>query len=139
MKQVPDLRGAPVGLRADGTIEREAAPAVTNPVDLHAVEAALEIASEVWALSMGPPRAEAVLRDAISRGAAGGVLLCDRAFAGSDTWATANVLAAAVERMGGVDLVVCGLSALDGETGQVGPEVAGRLRWPQVTACEALW
>jgi electron transfer flavoprotein alpha subunit len=138
VKQVPDLRSAKVGLRADGTIEREAAEAVTNPVDLHALEAGLQLAEEVWAVSMGPPRAEAVLRDAISRGATGGVLLCDRAFAGSDTWATANVLAAAVSHLGGADLVLCGLSALDGETGQVGPEVAARLGWPQVTLCEAI-
>lgn len=138
VKQVPDLRTAKVGLATDGTIEREQAAAITNPVDLHALEAALQLAGEVWALTMGPARAEQVLRDCISRGAAGGVLLCDRAFAGSDTWATANVLAAGIEHLGGADLVVCGLSALDGETGQVGPEVAGRLGWPQVTMVEEL-
>jgi len=137
VKQVPDLRAAPVGLAEDGTIERDQAKAVVNPVDLHALEAALQLASEVWAVTMGPPRAEEVLREAIARGAAGGVLLCDRTFAGSDTWATANVLAAAIERLG-ADLVVGGLSALDGETGQVGPEVAARLGWPQVTMCEAM-
>lgn len=138
VKQVPDLRTAPVGVRADGTIAREGAAAVTNPVDLHALEAALRLADEVWAVTMGPPRADEVLRDAISRGAKGGVLLTDRLFAGSDTWATANVLAAAIERLGGVELVVCGLSALDGETGQVGPEVAARLGVPQATGCEDL-
>jgi electron transfer flavoprotein alpha subunit len=87
---------------------------------------------------MGPPRAEEVLRDAISRGAQRGLLLCDRAFAGSDTWATANALAAAITYIGGVDLVLTGLSAIDGETGQVGPQVAARLGLPQATGCEAL-
>ena len=138
VKQVPDLRAAPVNLRADGTIAREGAPAVTNPADLHALEAACEIADEVVALTMGPPSAEEVLRDAIARGADSGVLLCDRALAGSDTWATANALAATIAHLGGADVVVCGLSALDGETGQVGPEVACRLGLPQATGCEEM-
>jgi electron transfer flavoprotein alpha subunit len=137
VKQVPDLRTAPVGVHADGTIDRESAAAITNPADLHAVEAALELADEVVALSMGPPNAEEALRDAISRGAHRGVLLCDRLLAGSDTWATSNALAAAIESLGGADIVLCGITALDGETGQVGPEVAQRLGWPQATACES--
>ncbi|MCJ7671950.1 MAG: electron transfer flavoprotein subunit beta/FixA family protein, partial [Acidimicrobiia bacterium] len=136
--QVPDLRAAPVGLRADGTIARDAAPAVTNPADLHALEAALRLADEVWVLSMGPPAAEEALRDAVARGAARAVLLCDRALAGSDTWATANALAAAVEHLGGADLVLCGMTALDGETGQVGPQVAARLGLPQASGCDDL-
>jgi electron transfer flavoprotein alpha subunit len=138
VKQVPDLRAAPVGVLPDGTIAREAAAAITNPADLHALEAALQLADEVVALTMGPPRAEDVLRDAISRGATGGALLCDRALAGSDTWATANALAAAIDHLGGADLVVSGLTALDGETGQVGPQVACRLGLPQATAVEAI-
>lgn len=138
VKQVPDLRSAAVGVAADGTIVREHAPAITNPSDLHALEAALRLADEVWAISMGPARAEEVLRDAVARGADRGVLLCDRAFAGSDTWATANALAAAVTFLGGADLVLTGLTAIDGETGQVGPEVAQRLGLPQATACEDL-
>ncbi len=138
VKQVPDLRSAAVGMSADGTIERAQAPAVTNPADLHALEAALQLGDEVWAVSMGPPRAEEVLRDAIARGADRGVLLCDRAFAGSDTWATANALAAAVTSLGGADLVLAGLTAIDGETGQVGPEVAQRLGLPQATGCDGL-
>lgn len=138
VKQVPDLRAAPVGMTAEGTIAREQADAIINPADLHALEAALTIADEVLAVTMGPPRAAAVVRDAISRGAHAGVLLCDRAFAGSDTWATANALAAAIVRLGGADLVCCGLTALDGETGQVGPEVAERLGLPQATGCEEL-
>ena len=138
IKQVPDLRTAAVGMAPDGTIAREQAPAITNPADLHALEAALTVADEVWALTMGPPRAEAVLRDAVARGADRGVILCDRAFAGSDTWATANALAAAVTRLGGADLVLTGLTAIDGETGQVGPQIAERLGLPQATACEEL-
>ena len=138
VKQVPDLRGAPIGVRPDGTIDRARASAITNPADLHALEAALNMADEVWALSMGPPTAETALREAVSLGATRAVLLCDRLLAGSDTWATANALAAAITRLGGVDLVLCGISALDGETGQVGPEVAARLGWPQATGCESL-
>lgn len=138
MKQVPDLRAAPVAVGADGTISREAAPAITNPADLHALEAALQVADDVVAVSMGPPRADEVLRDAISRGADRGVLLCDRVVAGSDTWATANALAAVIDHLGGADLVLCGLTAIDGETGQVGPEIAARLGLPQATGCEAL-
>lgn len=138
IKQVPDLRSAPVGVTPDGTIARETAAAITNPADLHALEAALQLADEVVAVSMGPPRAEEVLRDAIARGADAGVLLVDRMLAGSDTWATANALAAAVRRLGDADLVLTGLSALDGETGQVGPQIAARLGLPQATGCEAL-
>jgi electron transfer flavoprotein alpha/beta subunit len=132
VKQVPDLRLGGVGVRADGTIDRSAAPSITNPADLHAVEAAVQLADEVCALSMGPPQAEESLRQALEAGANRAVLLCDHAFAGSDTWATANALAAAIEWIGGADLVLCGISALDGETGQVGPSVAQRLGWPQV-------
>jgi electron transfer flavoprotein beta subunit len=137
VKQVPDLRAGSVGVRPDGTIDRERAAAITNPADLHALEAALGLAEEVWAVSMGPPAAEAALREAVSLGATRAVLLCDRLLAGSDTWATANALAAAIDRLG-ADLVLCGISALDGETGQVGPEVATRLGWPQATGCESL-
>lgn len=138
LKQVPDLRAAPVGVRPDGTIAREQAPAITNPADLHALEAALQLADEVVAVTMGPPAAEAVLRDAIARGAHTGVLLADRVLAGSDTWATANALAAAVRDLEPVELIVCGMTAIDGETGQVGPELAARLGLPQATGCEAL-
>jgi electron transfer flavoprotein alpha/beta subunit len=138
VKQVPDLRGAPVGVRSDGTIDRAGAGAITNPADLHALEAALNLADEVWALSMGPANAEKALREALSLGATRAVLPCDRMLAGSDTWATANALAAAIGWLGDVDLVVCGISALDGETGQVGPEAATRLGWPQATGCESL-
>ncbi len=138
VKQVPDLRLGGVGVRPDGTIDRAAAAPITNPADLHAVEAAVQIADEVCALSMGPPRADETLRQALTAGATRAVLLCDHLLAGSDTWATANALAAAIDWIGGADLVLCGISAIDGETGQVGPSVAERLGWPQATGCEAL-
>jgi electron transfer flavoprotein beta subunit len=138
VKQVPDLRLGGVGVRADGTIDRAAAAPITNPADMHAVEAAVQLADEVCAVSMGPPRADETLRQAVAAGANRAVLLCDHVLAGSDTWATANALAAAIEWIGGADLVVCGISAIDGETGQVGPSVAQRLGWPQATGCESL-
>ena len=138
VKQVPDLRVGSVGVHPDGTIDRAAAPPITNPADLHAVEAAVQVADEVVAISMGPPQAEGALRDAIAGGARRGVLLCDRLLAGSDTWATANALVAGILAVGGADIVVCGMTALDGETGQVGPSVAARLDWPQVTGCESM-
>lgn len=137
VKQVPDVRAGNVGTKPDGTIDRAAAAAITNPADLHAVEAALQLADEVWAVTMGPPRAESCLREVIALGADGGVLASDRLFAGSDTWATANVLAAVVRHVGDADLILCGTSALDGETGHVGPQVAQRLGMPQATMCEA--
>ncbi len=138
IKQVPDLRAGSVAMRPDGTIDRGSAPSIVNPADLHALEAALQLADEVVAISMGPPAAEAALRDALAYGADDAHLVTDRVFAGSDTWATANILAAAIERAGPFDLVLCGLSAIDGETGQVGPQIAERLDWPQVTGCEHL-
>lgn len=138
VKQVPDVRSNPVGVHPDGTIDRHTASTITNPADLHAVEAALRLAEDVTVLSMGPQQAEAALREAVSLGADRGVLLSDRLLAGSDTWATANALAAAIEAVGGADLVLCGMSALDGETGQVGPSVANRLGWPQATGCESV-
>jgi electron transfer flavoprotein alpha subunit len=138
IKQVPDLRAGSVGTRPDGTIDRGSAPTIMNPVDLHALEAALQVADEVVAITMGPQTAEAVLREALSRGAASGALATDPAFAGSDTWATANVLAAVVRHLGDFDLLLCGLSALDGETGQVGPQLAVRLGVPHATGCESV-
>ncbi len=138
VKQVPDLRVGGVGVRPDGTIDRAAAAPITNPADMHAVEAAVQIADEVCALSMGPPRADQTLRQALTAGATRALLLCDHLLAGSDTWATANALSAAIKWIGGADLVLCGISAIDGETGQVGPSVAERLGWPQATGCESL-
>lgn len=138
VKQVPDLRVGAVAMKPDGTIDRSSSRAITNPADLHALEAALQLAEEVWAVSMGPPNAEAALRSAVAMGAKRAVLLCDRLFAGSDTWATANALSAAITHLGGAEIVLAGVSALDGETGHVGPQVAERLGLHLATTCEDL-
>ncbi len=138
VKQVPDIRVGSVAMNPDGTIDRGSVAAITNPADLHALEAGLQLADEVWAVSMGPKKAEAALRAAIALGAERGLLLCDRLFAGSDTWATSNALAAAIDHVGGADLILGGVSALDGETGHVGPQVAQRLGIPLASGCEEL-
>lgn len=119
------------------TLKRASAMSQTNPDDLHALQMALDLrqrtGAEVVAVSMGPASAEAVLREALQRGADRAVLLSSRAFAGSDTWCTSLVLAAAVRKIGDCDLLFFGRMALDGDTAQVGPEVAGQLDIPQVT------
>ncbi len=125
-------------MRADGTIDRAAAPTIVNPCDLHALEAARKLTEDIVAITMGPPNAVQALREAVAHGATSGVLITDRLFAGSDTWATANVLAAAIRVLGGFEIVLCGLTAIDGETGQVGPQVAQRLGIPQATGCESV-
>ena len=138
VKQVPDIRVGSVAMNPNGTIDRGSVGAITNPTDLHALEAALQLADEVWAISMGPKKAETALRSAIALGADRGFLLCDRLFAGSDTWATSNALAAAIRKIGGADLILAGTTALDGETGHVGPQVAQRIRVPIASGCEEL-
>ncbi len=137
LKQVPDT----ADIRLDPvthTLRREGVAAVVNPFDMHALEAALRLremagGGMVTALSMGPPQASEVLREALRRGADDGVLLCDRAFAGSDTYATSYALSQAIRRIGGVDVVVFGKQASDGDTAQVGPGVATHLDLPQIT------
>jgi electron transfer flavoprotein beta subunit len=120
-----------------GTMVREGVEAIVNPLDLYAVEAALRLAetsaAETIAISMGPPSAAKAIREVISMGVDEGVLLSSAAFAGSDTWATALTLAAAVRRLGDFDLVICGERATDGDTGQVGPEIAAFLDLPVAT------
>lgn len=119
------------------TLRRSSAMSQTNPDDLHALQAALDLkrqtGAEVVAVSMGPVSAETVLREALQRGADRAVLLSSRAFAGSDTWCTSLVLSAAARKIGGYDLLFFGKMAIDGDTAQVGPEVAGQLDIPQVT------
>jgi len=130
VKQVPATTEAkidPVTKR----IVREGSRAVLNPFDLYAIEEAVSLkeqcGGEVIALSMGPENAKNALTEALSMGADEAVLLSDRAFGGSDTWATGYALAKAVETIGGVDLVICGRQAIDGDTAQVGPEIAANL------------
>jgi electron transfer flavoprotein beta subunit len=142
-KQVPDTRN--VGrdaMKEDGTVNRAALPAIFNPEDLNALEMAIDIRervadSTVEVLTMGPPRAADILRDAIFRGADAGTLLTDRKFAGSDTLATSYALSRALLRIK-PDIIVAGRQAIDGDTAQVGPQVAEKLGWPQVTYAEEI-
>jgi electron transfer flavoprotein beta subunit len=143
VKQVPDT--AHISGRAmkdDGTVNRAALPAIFNPEDLNALEMALQVREQhgghVTVLTMGPPRAAEVLREALYRGADRVILLTDRKTAGSDTLATSYALKCAVERIAGYDLVFCGRQAIDGDTAQVGPQVAEKLGLPQITYAESI-
>ena len=135
VKQVPDMERVKFDTVA-GRVDRSSAPGVVNPVDLHALEAAMRIrddhGGEVVAISMGPQQAESALKECLARGADRVVLLADKAFAGADTWATSYTLASAIKKLGGCDLVVCGEKTVDGDTGQVGPETAEWLGIPHV-------
>ena len=141
-KQVPDTRN--VGkdaMKADGTVNRAALSAIYNPEDLNALEQALRLkgkieGASVHILTMGPARAAEIIRESMYRGADGGFLLSGREFAGSDTLATSYALAAAIRRIGKVDLILCGRQAIDGDTAQVGPQVAEKLGLPQITYAE---
>ena len=136
MKQVPAAATASIDPLTK-TIVRTGRSAVTNPFDLYALQTALDIRKQtggtVTALSMGIQAAEKVLRDAVSRGADGGALLSDRAFAGADTLATSYALSLGVQKLGGANLIVCGKMAVDGDTAQIGPELAQHLGIPHVS------
>ncbi|MBF0563798.1 MAG: electron transfer flavoprotein subunit beta/FixA family protein [Nitrospirae bacterium] len=135
IKQVPDTSEVKIDPRTN-TLIRDGVPSITNPFDMHAIEAALGIkdltGATVTALTMGPPQAQAALMEAVSMGADDAVLLTDRAFAGSDTWATSYTLAGALKKIG-YDLIICGKQAIDGDTAQVGPAVAEFLGIPHVS------
>ena len=141
-KQVPDTRN--VGkdaMKEDGTINRAALPAIFNPEDLNALEQALQLkethpGSKITLLTMGPPRASEIVREGLYRGADTGIVLTDRAFAGADTLATSYALATAVKHIGEVDIIIGGRQAIDGDTAQVGPQIAEKLGFPQVTYAE---
>ncbi len=139
IKQVPDAKDVRLDPETN-TLAREGVQSIMNPYDQHAVEEAVRIkeslGGEVTVLSMGPPQAEEVLRQAISCGADSGVLVSDRAFAGADTWATSYTLAKAVEKIDTFDLILCGKQAIDGDTAQVGPGLAMRLDIPFVTCIQ---
>lgn len=143
-KQVPDTRN--VGkdaMKEDGTINRAALPAIFNPEDLNALEQALRLkdkypGSKVTILTMGPARAAEIIREGMYRGADNGIVLSDRAFAGADTLATSYALATAVKKIGDYDLILGGRQAIDGDTAQVGPQVAEKLALPQVTYAEEI-
>ncbi len=143
IKQVPDTRKVTGEvMTAEGTMNRSALPAIFNPEDLNALEMALSIKDQYGAvitvLTMGPMQAAEVLRESLFRGADRVVLLSDRKFAGADTQATSYTLKCAVEKIGKFDLVFCGRQAIDGDTAQVGPQVAEKLSIPQVTYAEAV-
>ncbi len=140
-KQVPDTRNVGKNaMKEDGTVNRAALPAIFNPEDMNALEQALRLkerfpGSEVLLLTMGPSRAAEIIREGLFRGADGGVLLTDRKFAGADTLATSYALAMALKKMQ-PDIIIAGRQAIDGDTAQVGPQVAEKLNYPQVTYAE---
>ncbi len=142
-KQVPDTRN--VGkdaMKADGTVNRAALAAIFNPEDLNALEQALRLKdrypkSTVTLVTMGPPRAADIIREAVYRGADDGILLTDRKFAGADTLATSYTLACAIRKIE-PDIIIAGRQAIDGDTAQVGPQVAEKLGLPQVTYAEEI-
>lgn len=133
LKQVPDAKNVRLDPKTN-TLSREGVESIMNPFDRHALEEGVRLKEKygatVVALSMGPPQAEAMLREALSCGADEAVLVSDRAFAGADTWATTYTLALAIKKIGGCDLVICGKQAIDGDTAQVGPGLAERLKRP---------
>ncbi len=143
-KQVPDTRN--VGkdaMKADGTVNRSALPAIFNPEDLNALELALKMKemlsnAEVILLTMGPPRAAEIIREALYRGVDRGILLTDRKFAGSDTLATSYALSLAIKKLSPFHVVIGGRQAIDGDTAQVGPQTAEKLDLPQVTYVEEI-
>ena len=143
-KQVPDTRN--VGkdaMKADGTIYRAALPAIFNPEDLNALEQALRLkdaypGTTVTLLTMGPGRAAEIIREGLYRGADGGFLLTDRAFAGADTLATSYALATAIKKINDYDIIIGGRQAIDGDTAQVGPQVAEKLGLTQITYAEEI-
>ena len=143
VKQVPDTSGK-VAVNPDGTLNRASMAAITNPDDLNAVEAALvlkeQTGAEVIVVSMGPPPAEGMLREVMARGVDRAVLVSAREFGGSDTYATSQILAAAIDKIGvdKDDIVMCGRQAIDGDTAQVGPQIAEKLGLPQVTYVTAI-
>ena len=138
VKQVPDTSGV-VAVKEDGTMDRAAMATITNHDDLAAVEAALKIKDatgcKVVVVSMGPPPAEGMLRELLAMGADEAFLICGREFGGSDTYATSQIIAAGIQHIGvdSDDLILCGRQAIDGDTAQVGPQIAEKLHLPQIT------
>lgn len=141
-KQVPDTTEVRLDPKTN-TLIREGVPSIINPDDKAAIEMALRIKDEhpdtkVTVLSMGPPQAEDALREALAMGADEAILLTDRAFGGADTWATSQTIAAGLKTVGDYDLILAGRQAIDGDTAQVGPQIAEHLGLPQVSYAEDL-
>ncbi len=136
IKQVPDTTDVKINPETN-TLMREGVASIINPFDMYAIEEAIRLkermGGKVTAVTMGPPQAEAALREAISMGVDEAILISDRAFAGSDTWATSYTLAMALRKIGEFDAVLCGKQASDGDTAQVGPGIATHLDLPQIT------
>lgn len=136
IKQVPDTTDVKIDPKT-GTLIREGVPSIINPDDKHAIEAAITLREEyggkVTVISMGPPQADDAMREALAMGVDDAILLCDRAFAGADTLATSYTLATCVKKISDYDLVICGRQAIDGDTAQIGPQMAEFLKLPQVT------
>ncbi len=141
VKQVPDTKNVSgEAMKPDGTVNRAALPAIFNPEDLNALELALHLKdryqAKVIVATMGPPAAAEVLRQALYRGADETALLTDRAFAGADTLATSYTLSCCAKKIGDFDLIICGRQAIDGDTAQVGPQLAEKLDIPQISYVE---
>jgi len=136
IKQVPETGNVKMDEKT-GTMLRDGVESIVNPLDLYSIECALQMKEKyggtVTVLSMGPPKAEKAIREALSMGCDDGILLTDKAFAGSDTWATSYVLSEAIKQLGEFNLIVAGVRATDGDTGQVGPEIASMLDLPIAT------
>ncbi len=136
IKQVPDTNEVKIDPKT-GTLIREGVPSIINPDDRHALEAALQLKEKyggsVVVMTMGPPQAKFALQEARSLGVDECILLSDRAFAGADTWATCYALALGIKKIGDYDIIICGRQAIDGDTAQVGPQIAEQLGLPQVT------
>ena len=136
IKQVPNTADVRINPETN-TLMREGVESIINPFDMYAIEEALrlktKLGGKVTAICMGPPQADSALREAIAMGVDEGVLLSDRAFAGSDTWATSYAMARGLLKIGDFDLILCGKQASDGDTAQVGPGLATHLNLPQIT------
>jgi len=136
IKQVPETTEVRINPETN-TLIRDGVKSIINPFDMYAIEEAVRLkerfGGKISVITMGPPQAEGALREAISMGADEGFLVCDRAFAGSDTWATSYTLSGAIRKVGAFDLIICGKQASDGDTAQVGPGIATHLDIPQVT------
>ena len=137
IKQVPDTTEVKLDPKT-GRLIRDGVPSIINPDDKNALEQALSIKDEnpgttVTVVSMGPPQADTAMREALAMGADEAILICGREFAGSDTWATSYIIASAIKKIGDYDLILCGRQAIDGDTAQVGPQIAEQLGIPQIT------
>ncbi len=136
IKQVPETTEVRINPETN-TLIREGVKSIINPFDMYAIEEAVRLkerfGGKITIITMGPPQAEAALREAIYMGADEGILVCDSAFVGSDTWATSYTLSGAIKKLGTFDLILCGKQASDGDTAQVGPGIAAHMDIPQVT------